>query len=241
MSRRKLPHVSWRTCRITAAAALVALLTAALLTYPADAKPDKSARTSALLLPALHIGRALDDGHNATVGALQAQAAAQAAAHRKAEAAAAAKHKAEAAARRQAEAAADRRAARAERQAQAERRAQAERERTQQRAARSATRTTETPSVSGARSYARSRLSGSQYSCLDSLIHRESGWNHRATNPSSGAYGLMQALPGFKMSSAGADWRTNPVTQIRWGLSYISSRYGSPCGAWNFWQKNRWY
>ncbi|MFI7083828.1 lytic transglycosylase domain-containing protein [Streptomyces anulatus] len=235
MSRPKIPHVSWRTCRITAAAALVALLTAALLTYPADAKPDKSARTSALLLPALHIDRALDDGHNATVGALQAQAAAQAAAHRKAEATAAAKRKAEAEARRQAEAAATRRAARAERQA------QAERERTQQRAARSATRTMETPSVSGARSYARSRLSGSQYSCLDSLIHRESGWNHRATNPSSGAYGLMQALPGSKMSSAGADWRTNPVTQIRWGLSYISSRYGSPCGAWNFWQKNRWY
>ncbi|WP_274032455.1 lytic transglycosylase domain-containing protein [Streptomyces sp. MMBL 11-1] len=236
MSRPKLPHVSWRTCRITAAAALVALLTAALLTYPADAKPDKPARTSALPLPTLHIDRALDDGHNATVGALQAQAAAQAAAHRKAEAAAAAKRKAEAEARRQAEAAvAARRAARAERQT------QAAREHTQQRAARSATRTMETPSVSGARSYARARLSSTQYSCLDSLIHRESGWNHRATNPSSGAYGLMQALPASKMSSAGADWRTNPVTQIRWGLSYISNRYGSPCGAWNFWQKNRWY
>ena len=60
-------------------------------------------------------------------------------------------------------------------------------------------------------------------------------------NPSSGAYGLVQALPGSKMSSAGADWQTNPATQIKWGLNYMDSRYGSPCGAWAFWQANNWY
>ncbi|MEV7902221.1 lytic transglycosylase domain-containing protein [Streptomyces anulatus] len=234
MSRRKIPHVSWRSCQLAAAAALVALLTAALLTYPADAESDKPVRPAAL---ALHLGHALDASRTSTADALHVQAAAQAAAHRRAEAKAAAKRQAaaEAAAKREAEAAA-RRAALVEQQA----RAQAARERAEQRAARSAPRAS-TATVSGARSYARSRLSGDQYACLDRLIHRESGWNHRATNPSSGAYGLMQALPGSKMSSAGADWRTNPVTQIRWGLSYISSRYGNPCGAWNFWQQNRWY
>ena len=91
------------------------------------------------------------------------------------------------------------------------------------------------------RSLAHARLSSAQYACLDNLIRRESGWNHRAANPSSGAYGLMQALPGSKMASAGSDWLTNPLTQIKWGLKYIKNRYGSPCGAWNFWKANRWY
>jgi hypothetical protein len=71
-----------------------------------------------------------------------------------------------------------------------------------------------------------------QFGCLDSLWTRESGWNVSADNPTSSAYGIPQALPGSKMSSAGADWATNPVTQIRWGLGYIQDRYGSPCGAW---------
>ncbi|WP_202388337.1 lytic transglycosylase domain-containing protein [Nocardioides flavescens] len=71
-----------------------------------------------------------------------------------------------------------------------------------------------------------------QFGCLDSLWTRESGWNPSADNPSSSAYGIPQALPGSKMSSAGADWATNPVTQIRWGLGYIRDRYGSPCAAW---------
>jgi hypothetical protein len=71
-----------------------------------------------------------------------------------------------------------------------------------------------------------------QFGCLDSLWTRESGWNPSADNPSSSAYGIPQALPGSKMSSAGADWATNPVTQIRWGLGYIRDRYGSPCSAW---------
>ena len=80
-----------------------------------------------------------------------------------------------------------------------------------------------------------------QFSCLDSLYKSESGWRIDADNPSSSAYGIPQALPGSKMSSAGADWATNPVTQIRWGLGYIQDRYGSPCSAWSFKQGNNWY
>ncbi|UGQ09387.1 lytic transglycosylase domain-containing protein [Yinghuangia sp. ASG 101] len=83
--------------------------------------------------------------------------------------------------------------------------------------------------------------SDAQFSCFSNIVSRESGWKVTATNPSSGAYGLVQALPGSKMASAGADWRTNPATQIKWGLSYMNSRYGSPCEAWAFWQANHWY
>jgi hypothetical protein len=84
-------------------------------------------------------------------------------------------------------------------------------------------------------------FSSGQFGCLDSLWQKESGWNMHASNPSSGAYGIPQALPGSKMGSVGADWRTNPVTQIKWGLSYIKSTYGSPCGAWSHSQSNGWY
>jgi hypothetical protein len=72
-----------------------------------------------------------------------------------------------------------------------------------------------------------------QWGCLLDLWNRESGWVYDAENPSSGAYGIPQALPGDKMASAGADWQTNPATQIKWGLGYISSVYGTPCAAWN--------
>jgi len=75
--------------------------------------------------------------------------------------------------------------------------------------------------------------SSSEFSCLDQLWTRESGWNPQAANPYSGAFGIPQALPGSKMASAGADWATNPATQIRWGLGYIRELYGSPCGAWS--------
>lgn len=81
----------------------------------------------------------------------------------------------------------------------------------------------------------------SQFTCLASLWNKESKWNHLAQNRSSGAYGIPQALPGSKMASAGADWATNPATQIRWGLGYISGRYGSPCGAWAHSQRVGWY
>lgn len=80
-----------------------------------------------------------------------------------------------------------------------------------------------------------------QMPALDALWNHESGWNHQAYNASSGAYGIPQALPGNKMATAGSDWETNPATQIRWGLGYIKNRYGSPQGAWDFWQANGWY
>ncbi|MEW2623956.1 tachylectin-related carbohydrate-binding protein [Streptomyces sp. NPDC048106] len=80
-----------------------------------------------------------------------------------------------------------------------------------------------------------------QWACLETLWDHESGWRWNATNPSSGAYGIPQALPASKMDVAGDDWHENPLTQIRWGLSYIDGRYGSPCGAWTFWQANNWY
>ncbi|WP_146159319.1 transglycosylase SLT domain-containing protein [Allonocardiopsis opalescens] len=81
----------------------------------------------------------------------------------------------------------------------------------------------------------------SEWPCLDSLWERESNWNHQAQNPSSGAYGIPQALPGTKMATAGDDWETNPATQITWGLGYIEDRYGSPCGAWEHSEANGWY
>lgn len=80
-----------------------------------------------------------------------------------------------------------------------------------------------------------------EYDCLVALWTRESGWNHLAENPSSGAYGIPQALPGSKMATAGADWRTNPRTQIVWGLSYIQGRYSTPCGAWAAFLSKGWY
>ena len=79
-----------------------------------------------------------------------------------------------------------------------------------------------------------------QFSCLDNIWTRESNWIYNAEN-ASGAYGIPQALPGSKMASAGADWLTDPTTQIRWGLGYIQLTYGTPCNAWTFWQANGWY
>jgi hypothetical protein len=81
----------------------------------------------------------------------------------------------------------------------------------------------------------------SQMPCLDKLWNKESGWNHKARNNSSGAYGIPQALPGSKMASAGGDWQSNPATQIEWGLGYIKGRYGSPCSAWAHSQDVGWY
>lgn len=80
-----------------------------------------------------------------------------------------------------------------------------------------------------------------QMGCLNKLWTKESGWNHKASNPSSGAYGIPQALPGTKMATAGADWKTNPATQIKWGLGYIKGRYGTPCKAWQHSQNVGWY
>jgi type II secretory pathway pseudopilin PulG len=80
-----------------------------------------------------------------------------------------------------------------------------------------------------------------QMKCLVPLWMKESHWNERDRNPSSGAYGIPQALPPTKMAKYGADYLTNAVPQIRWGLSYIKGRYTSPCGGWSFWQGHGWY
>jgi hypothetical protein len=80
-----------------------------------------------------------------------------------------------------------------------------------------------------------------QFSCLDKLWTKESQWKVSADNPSSSAYGIPQALPGNRMAAYGADWRTNPVTQIKWGLDYIESAYGSPCSAWAHSVAKGWY
>ncbi|MEO0313265.1 MAG: hypothetical protein RL140_495 [Actinomycetota bacterium] len=80
-----------------------------------------------------------------------------------------------------------------------------------------------------------------QYSCLVKLWNRESNWRVNAFNKSSGAYGIPQALPGTKMATAGADWLTNPETQINWGLGYIQGRYGTPCAALSHSDHKGWY
>lgn len=95
--------------------------------------------------------------------------------------------------------------------------------------------------VAEARNYAAQRIGSVQFTCLDKLFTRESHWRTRARNSSSGAYGIPQALPGSKMAWAGADWRTNPVTQVKWGLHYIKARYGTACGAWAHSQRTGWY
>jgi len=82
---------------------------------------------------------------------------------------------------------------------------------------------------------------GEQFGCLDRLWTKESGWKHTADNPTSSAYGIPQALPGKKMASEGADWESNPITQIRWGLGYIDDVYGTPCSAWGHSQRVDWY
>ncbi len=95
--------------------------------------------------------------------------------------------------------------------------------------------------ISEIQAMAKQVVASDQWTCFSNIVNHESTWNYKAVNPSSGAYGLFQALPGSKMSSAGSDWQTNPATQIKWGLNYMESRYGSPCEAWAFWQANHWY
>lgn len=98
----------------------------------------------------------------------------------------------------------------------------------------------------GAQAIARSMMGSygwgdGEFSCLQSLWNRESGWNYQAENASSGAYGIPQALPGSKMSSVADDWATNPSTQITWGMQYIQGRYGTPCSAWAHSESVGWY
>ncbi|MFN8124964.1 MAG: hypothetical protein U0R64_00410 [Candidatus Nanopelagicales bacterium] len=108
-----------------------------------------------------------------------------------------------------------------------------------------ATAATYTPAY--AKSYAKSYMKkkygwgAGEFSALVEMWNLESQWDYRAENATSGAYGIPQALPADKMASHGKDWRTNPEPQIRWGLAYISSTYGSPSAALSFWHANNWY
>jgi hypothetical protein len=99
------------------------------------------------------------------------------------------------------------------------------------------------PGVDDARSYALAQIGAAQFSCLDALWQHESDWDPSAENPSSGAYGIAQALPAAKMASVGHDWKSNPLTQVKWGLEYIAGRYGTACSAWSFWLRHypHWY
>ncbi|WXW92529.1 hydrolase [Streptomyces phage Enygma] len=103
-------------------------------------------------------------------------------------------------------------------------------------------------SISSTKDYAKSKLKKKfknykkQFDCLVKLNNKESGWNYKAKNRYSGAYGIPQSLPGSKMKSAGKDWKTNPRTQIKWQLDhYIYKRYGTPCTAWSHWKDEGWY
>ncbi|MCW7946799.1 hypothetical protein AAW14_33490 [Streptomyces hygroscopicus] len=156
---------------------------------------------------------------------------------------ASAKKDAEAAARKQAAAdavAKQKAAAKAEADAKA-------RQEAETKASRDSTRDVSSFPVQGSytvaqiQAMARQLVAGDQFQCFSNIVDHESSWNYQAVNASSGAYGLFQALPGSKMSSVGSDWQTNPATQIKWGLNYMNSRYGSPCQAWSFWQANSWY
>jgi resuscitation-promoting factor RpfB len=94
----------------------------------------------------------------------------------------------------------------------------------------------------GERMAAAAGWAGTQWSCLDALWTRESGWQTEVWNTAgSGAYGIPQSLPASKMAAAGGDYMTDPATQIRWGLSYIRSAYGTPCGAWAHETSAGWY
>ncbi|WP_052762394.1 aggregation-promoting factor C-terminal-like domain-containing protein [Jiangella alkaliphila] len=145
----------------------------------------------------------------------------------------------------QAEAAAAQAQAEAEAQAQAEAEAaaaaEAERQAAAEEAARSLERAVEDPQSAARTLMADYGWGDDQFQCLDNLWTRESNWRHTAENPSSGAYGIPQSLPANKMARFGDDYRTNPVTQIEWGLWYIEGRYGDPCGAWAHSESVGWY
>jgi hypothetical protein len=146
-----------------------------------------------------------------------------------------------------AERAAARRAARRAAARRAAARRAAAREAARRAAAREAASAATTPAQpSGSPQQIAASMLGSygwsgQFSCLDTLWARESGWNPYAMNPTTGAYGIPQALPGSKMATAGADWQSNAATQIRWGLGYIQQDYGSPCTALSHQEATGWY
>lgn len=178
-----------------------------------DADGDKPTIDQTLSVPARVIDQA----------ALEAKRAAAEEARKAAEA----QRKAEAEAKRRAELKAQR---------EAEQRAEAAAE-----AQRSLERAREDPQSAARTLMADYGWGEDEFSCLDSLWTKESNWQYDAENPSSGAYGIPQSLPAEKMAEFGSDYLTNPVTQIKWGLSYINDVYGTPCSAWSHSQATNWY
>ncbi|MEU8893462.1 transglycosylase SLT domain-containing protein [Streptomyces sp. NPDC048442] len=122
-----------------------------------------------------------------------------------------------------------------------------EREEKEETASRSATRDSSSfaqktsYTVEEVKAIARQIVPAGQFQCFSTIVNHESTWNYQAQNPTSDAYGLVQSNPGSKMATVGADWRSNPATQIQWGLNYMNERYGSPCEAWTFWQSHNYY
>ncbi|MEO3976013.1 transglycosylase SLT domain-containing protein [Streptomyces sp. CAU 1734] len=233
-------RVSRISVRGFAVASATAVTTVGAVVGVASGNPQSSSDTLETAASDATLLAEIPLGQQAQVASLTEQADAQAAA-----ADSAARKAAEESARLQAAENAKEKKAAAEAKAKAERKA--EEKRKAERASREAAR--DVANMGGKSSYtvaevqalARSIIPAGQFQCFSTIVQKESTWNYKAVNPSSGAYGLMQALPGSKMSSVGADWRTNPATQIKWGLKYMNERYGSPCEAWTFWQGNNWY
>jgi len=236
-----------RNAVITAVATLAVAGSATLaLALPQDATTAEAAAPQTAV-------SATADPQAAAAAAAEAQAQADAAAKAQAEADAAAQAKAEADAKAQADADAKAKAdadakakaeadARAKAAAAAKAKADAEAKAAAEAASRSQQRAAAPTTYSGTpQQIAAQIVPASQLQCFSNIVAHESSWNVHATNPSSGAYGLVQALPGSKMATAGDDWRDSAATQIKWGLAYMNERYGSPCAAWSFWQAHNWY
>jgi hypothetical protein len=231
MSRHHLRPAGLAVAVLGVVATLVVVLTAA-------ASPDEQAAARAGAAPADDVRAAEAARTEAADRAEHARARAEA----DRQAALAAQRLAEEEARQQAEAEEKARAeAAALAEAEAAARADAERQAAEERAARSSDRSVVDPKGVAREMMGRHGWGGDQFSCLEQLWEKESHWDHTAQNPSSGAYGIPQALPGSKMASAGSDWQTNPATQIAWGLGYIAERYGTPCSAWGHSQSVNWY
>ncbi|HEX7496646.1 MAG TPA: hypothetical protein VF349_08440 [Candidatus Limnocylindrales bacterium] len=95
--------------------------------------------------------------------------------------------------------------------------------------------------VWNARIYVQNRIGVKQYGCVNAVWTAESKWNPQAGNAASGPYGIPQAYPGSKMAAFGSNWRYSPLTQVKWGIWYVYSRYGSACNAYSFWRAHGWY
>ncbi|MGF1430561.1 transglycosylase SLT domain-containing protein [Kitasatospora sp. LaBMicrA B282] len=246
-------RISVRGVAVASATAVTAVGAVVGVASGSEAQPSQSVDVAGATLladvPSANQAQAISD-NIANQSVAQQQAADAAALKAQQEAArlkAAADAQAKATADAQAKAAADQAAAQAKAAADAQAKAAAEAAaKAKAQSELAVTNTDSTPSVSvspgSVQALAASIVGDStQFQCFSNIVTRESGWNYQAVNPSSGSYGLVQALPGSKMASAGADWRTNPATQIKWGLGYMNDRYGSPCGAWSFWQAHSWY